>query len=1083
MNLKQIIEKNNEKTILKLYGREFALTSEKKIYSEIYCKYKKLALDVSKEFKKEYTDRYDTTKDIEKVRNDVMDRFIICIQPLINEIRGDFASIKIYDYTNESIIEELSEIGYFEEFQIIYNYVCSKIEEIDSELEEEKEYREYRKESRDRWEVSTFGGTWGDAIVNQAQAGIVNGISGIGHSIRNSIGNSMSESEARSKKARLYTEKLKEDFVESVYIACINIHLFVIQQLDERNISMSGAIVSGNDKERAAKILENYLSLNTDDETALDMLQDAISINPFSVDIYMELLERFGDVNNELVNYGKYFDVDIKSVKEDLSLKEYEEKIGIIDDEDKLKKKEQEVIQMVKNYGLDYEESEVCKLYNKKLHELDLKFRTVEGIVFEERKEAELARKELSEIKKLMDDIGKPQYLDGSYEERLENTLENLNKYTTSVKDKYENKVKDLIKEYDLNYRKVDDITFDTREEADLARQEKTEIKKIMPNLTDRINKIDEEYEAKLIEARKSVSEFKTDIKKSYISELDKKLKEYDVFYRTVEYYIMNIEVFDTREKADKARKEVEFLESVTRKIKAPTKESLFDYKEAVEVAIKKIKENTTTIVNGPYLQKLNSYLEEFDKLYLKTGAIFKSKSVEDASKKKFKDKFNFSSMDLSSYQKIDLVWKQVDEFIVKINMTRKQLFMELNPLYTAEMKLNTVDGCVLESREEAAKAKDELTKINKIMGEINFCESIDLAYEVAVRNSLEQISVFETIVKNKYVNKLTDELTNFDVRYRTVDGNVFTNREDAEKARQEFYSITKLLEGINPPDKTSMLDYEENVKQKLQILKSEYSTVIVGKYIAKLQKYLTDFDVLFRKVSLFGDTSREDAAQKRLKTEMSHIKYNSWEDVDNAKLLLDELTGKLGIDRSLVPEYDKMIENNEIRLKTIDGHYFETREEADEARQEYFSIQELLSDVKPPKKTDLLDYEWKIKEKLERVSSDYNTIIKSKYIDLLNKYLADFDDTFCQLSMFKKGTRIEAAKAKALKYVKDAKLSSTIDVENTRKQLIDLLPNLGLQREDIVEAEQYLDQKRNEIVNGVPSSGGFGKFGKIFKK
>ena len=83
--------------------------------------------------------------------------------------------------------------------------MCSKIEEIDSELEEEKEYREYRKESRDRWEVSTFGGTWGDAIVNQAQAGIVNGISGIGHSIRNSIGNSMSESEARSKKARLYT--------------------------------------------------------------------------------------------------------------------------------------------------------------------------------------------------------------------------------------------------------------------------------------------------------------------------------------------------------------------------------------------------------------------------------------------------------------------------------------------------------------------------------------------------------------------------------------------------------------------------------------------------------------------------------------------------------------------------------------------------------------------------------------------------------------------------------------------------------------------------------------------------------------
>lgn len=494
------------------------------------------------------------------------------------------------------------------------------------------------------------------------------------------------------------------------------------------------------------------------------------------------------------------------------------------------------------------------------------------------------------------------------------------------------------------------------------------------------------------------------------------------------------------------------------------------------------INENSSTIVKVPYIALLKLYIESFNKLYLKTGTIFGSKTVEDASRKKFKEKFKFNLIDMSTYEKIDSIWTEIEEYIVKINLSKEQLESELAPIYAAEKMLNTVDGIEFDSREKALQAVKELEIVNVVINKLVFDETIDVCFEENVNRALAEIKELVTPIKYKYIELLNGELLKFDTRYKTVDGILFETREAADVARKEYYSITELLNGVNPPDKTSMLDYEENIKGKLSMLQINYSTAIADKYIQLLEKYLADFDMLFRKVSLFGDNSREEAAQKRLKTEMLRLKFNCWEDVDNAKLLLEELTQKLGIDRNYVPEYDKMIENHETRLKTIDGVLFETREDADIARGEFNSITLFLSDVRPPKKSDLLDYEWMIKEKLEKINVDYNTVIKNKYIELLNKYLSDFDDVFCQISMFKKGTREEAAKAKAVKFVKDSKMTSVLDVENTRKKLINMLPYLGIQQIDIVEAEEYLEQRKNEIINGVNTSSG-SKISKFFKR
>ena len=237
---------------------------------------------------------------------------------------------------------------------------------------------------------------------------------------------------------------------------------------------------------------------------------------------------------------------------------------------------------------------------------------------------------------------------------------------------------------------------------------------------------IDNDYEEMLISKKEEVDKYKTAIKNKYLSGLSDKLIEYDKFYRTVSY-LENDKLFSTRKEADVARKDLEYIKTVMKDVTAPTKESLFDYKEDIEQRIAMINDNTFTIVKNPYLQLLQSHIESFNKLYLKTGAIFKSKSLEDASRKKFKEKFNFNAMDMSSYEKIDSIWSDIEEYIVKINMSKEQLEIELVPIYTAEKTLNTVDGYVFDSRELAGAARDELHMVNDILNNITFNDSIEL--------------------------------------------------------------------------------------------------------------------------------------------------------------------------------------------------------------------------------------------------------------------------------------------------------------------------------------------------------------------
>lgn len=119
----------------------------------------------------------------------------------------------------------------------------------------------------------------------------------------------------------------------------------------------------------------------------------------------------------------------------------------------------------------------------------------------------------------------------------------------------------------------------------------------------------------------------------------------------------------------------------------------------------------------------------------------------------------------------------------------------------------------------------------------------------------------------------------------------------------------------------------------------------------------------------------------------------------------------------------------------------------------------------------------------IEDKLSQLRTHVKDKYIGIIKKHLVDFDEKFRKVSLIKTAaTREEAAKERALKFVKSKTYNTVTDVNNARNELAELLPELGITSEQATEANEYLTNTENKLNGTAPQSKLKGVFG-MFKK
>ena len=388
-----------------------------------------------------------------------------------------------------------------------------------------------------------------------------------------------------------------------------------------------------------------------------------------------------------------------------------------------------------------------------------------------------------------------------------------------------------------------------------------------------------------------------------------------------------------------------------------------------------------------------------------------------------------------------------------------------------------TVGFTVYETRKEAAAqralnfAKSVIPKGYTEQDLIDARQKVD-EFLLTVGITFEEAEQVSELFRQCYLN------------VNTVDGIAFNSKEEAEAARAELAEITAIMSDVPKPNPDLLLDYEQklfDVKAKLE----SYKTPVKDKYIAIIDDYITKFDTTFKTTGAFSKAeTRQQAAQIRALKLVKSIAPTgcTYDDVDKAIKALDDTLPKLGIDKTLATDATDYIQAQEDKLNTVDGVVLPDRENAALAKKELEEIQNIMFKVAPPQNEPLLSYERNLLE-IEDKLSQLRTLVKDKYIGIIKKHLVDFDEKFRKVSLIKTAaTREEAAKERALKFVKSKTYNTVTDVNNVRNELAELLPELGITSEQATEANEYLTNTENKLNGTAPQSKLKGVFG-MFKK
>lgn len=203
-------------------------------------------------------------------------------------------------------------------------------------------------------------------------------------------------------------------------------------------------------------------------------------------------------------------------------------------------------------------------------------------------------------------------------------------------------------------------------------------------------------------------------------------------------------------------------------------------------------------------------------------------------------------------------------------------------------------------------------------------------------------------------------------------------------------------------------------------------------------------------------------------------------EDAKEAKAKLISYCAEIGLtadeNRMCIKYIDRVLADFDLKYRTVDQVVCETREGADLARSELEGIRGFMRQISEPTSDSLLDYESGLLEKKKEFEEAFQSELKQKYLNQIEKYLADFDRKFCSVGLFKKVDRKQAGRDRALKYVKKLDCSSPDKVAEAYRMLEEFLPKVGITLEEAVEAVQYLEKKKS-------GKGLFGSVGKLFGK
>ena len=174
----------------------------------------------------------------------------------------------------------------------------------------------------------------------------------------------------------------------------------------------------------------------------------------------------------------------------------------------------------------------------------------------------------------------------------------------------------------------------------------------------------------------------------------------------------------------------------------------------------------------------------------------------------------------------------------------------------------------------------------------------------------------------------------------------------------------------------------------------------------------------------------------------------------------------------------NSVLDDFDLKYRTVDGVVCETRESADFSRSELPDILEFMKQIQPLKSNPILPYENDLLAKKEKFINTFSSEVSKKHLETINTYLSDFDKQFCKTKLFSSVPRKQAAKDRALSYAKGLRYSTIEEFDREYEKYKDfIIKNLGVNIDEAVEAKEYLEKKRKHLSSPYGGIGGFGGF------
>lgn len=238
----------------------------------------------------------------------------------VNELRNQ----GIFDMTTELFIEKYySEVdAWYIGFMNIYDQYMNII----LEAEQLEEYRSRRKNNRGRFIGGGFGVS--GAISGAAQAGALNIATGILHSGFNLVGKAFTAMHNNREKQKIFNNpNTKKNLLSALHKSIFDTRIaFMKASVDydkyDTQDYLSGSL-QPDDEKKSIRLLSNLHSKNIPENEIKNVCVDLVNLNPFNIEIYYYIVEKFGDNLKETESIANYFYIDLKEYKNSLALKKY----------------------------------------------------------------------------------------------------------------------------------------------------------------------------------------------------------------------------------------------------------------------------------------------------------------------------------------------------------------------------------------------------------------------------------------------------------------------------------------------------------------------------------------------------------------------------------------------------------------------------------------------------------------------------------------------------------------------------------------------------------------------------------------